>query len=210
MAELLLCSRRMNKLLAAAPLLVLSLSLSLLSTTALAEDVPMTPPPPPPPGAVSALEGQLVRVGDQNQYVYSHKRWNVSTNPVAWILGSFGLSVSYALGDHVALRGDLNLINFDGLSGYEAGIGLPLYFRRTYSGLFLEPGLVMRNLDHHSGDVLGPQVLVGWHWTWDGGFNVAVAAGVGRNWAESEDGYDDFETDLEIFPNGYLRFGYSW
>ena len=28
--------------------------------------------------------------------------------------------------------------------------------------------------------------------------------------AESEDGYDDFETDLEIFPNGYLRFGYSW
>jgi hypothetical protein len=49
-------------------------------------------------------------------------------------------------------------------------------------------------------------VLVGWHWTWDSGLNMALAAGVGRNISASD---DDFEEE-SIFPNGYFRIGYTF
>ena len=55
---------------------------------------------------------------------------------------------------------------------------------------------------------MGPQVLVGWHWSWDSGLNVAAAFGAGRNIA-AEDNSEDFDSD-EIFANGYLRFGYQF
>lgn len=51
-------------------------------------------------------------------------------------------------------------------------------------------------------------MLVGWHWMWDRGLNLAVAAGVGRNWPrqDTESDYDDEAP----FVNGYLRFGYAF
>jgi hypothetical protein len=168
---------------------------------------------------LSHLNGQLVKVGETNDYHKSYKRTNISTNPIGWMLGSYGVSVSYGLNDHIALRGDVNYIsNYldDDSTGMEVGVGAPIYFRRTYQGVFLEPGFISRRFESRDWcdfdctsttsttvTTAGPQMLVGWHWTWDSGLNVAIAGGVGRNWA-SEDSYD------KVFPNGYLRFGYAF
>jgi hypothetical protein len=174
---------------------------------------------------VSHLNGQLVKVGETNDYKKSFKRTIISTNPLGWIYGAYGASVSHALNSHIAVRGDVNYLSSfldEGTTGLEVGVGLPIYFRRTYQGVFLEPGFISRRLDHDRGGcdgcsstgssmatetTFGPQMLIGWHWTWDSGLNVALAGGVGRNWSTA-DGDDDGSE--KIFGNGYLRFGYAF
>jgi hypothetical protein len=172
---------------------------------------------------VSNINGQLVKVGESNEYLKSYKKWNVSTNPVGMMLGYYGLSVSYAINDNIAVRADVNYMNplgNDYVTGVEVGVGVPIYFRRTYQGLFLEPGFVSQTFSattcpdggcSASGDssdtitMFGPQMLVGWHWSWDSGLNFALAAGAGRNWGKSNDW-----NDPGVFPNGYMRFGYEF
>jgi Protein of unknown function (DUF3575) len=188
--------------------------------------VPPAVPPasqPPPAGGdgrdMSHIGGVPVRVGDHHEYYYGFRRTNLSTNPIGWILGIYGVSLSYGLSSHFALRGDVNYFNpvgDDGTEGYELGVGLPIYFRRTYSGPFLEPGAIVRRftdsgLDEEGDDdniTMGPQVLAGWHWIWDSGLNLALAFGLGRNWSE-RDTDSDYD-DEEVFVNGYLRFGYAF
>lgn len=169
---------------------------------------------------VNHINGQLVPVGQENDYLKKYKRWNVSTNPLGFIWGSYGVSVSYGLNQNIAIRGDLNYYSppgIDTVSGVEVGVGVPIYFRRTYQGLFLEPGIISRTFkDTYSCDTcsssettnttFGPQILVGWHWTWSSGLNFAIAAGAGRNWASKDTEYGSDE----VFPNGYMRFGYAF
>ncbi len=173
---------------------------------------------------VNHINGQLVPVGQENDYLKKFKKWNVSTNPLGWVLGSYGVSVSYGLNQNIAIRGDVNYYSPPGqdgsfkTSGVELGVGLPLYFRRTYQGLFLEPGIISRTFkdtyscdgcavaDETTNTTFGPQVLVGWHWTWSSGLNFAIAGGVGRNWSAKD---TEFGSD-EVFGNGYMRFGYAF
>lgn len=169
---------------------------------------------PPPPGSdgsdVSHINGQLVKVGEHNEYYYTFRRTNLSANPLGWIFGIYGASVSYGFSQNVAIRGDVNYFAppEGELRGTELGVGLPIYLRRTYQGPFLEPGFIVRNFRDGDGDSIesevGPQVLVGWHWSWDSGLNLAMAFGAGRNWSTEDD------VDSTIFPNGYLRFGYAF
>lgn len=168
---------------------------------------------------VNHINGQLVKVGESNDYLKSYKRWNISANPVGMMMGFYGLSVSYGLNNNVALRGDVNYMKpfNEDVEGVEVGVGVPIYFRRTYQGLFLEPGFISRTFsesncfDCREGETnttttFGPQVLVGWHWTWDTGMNFAMAAGAGRDWSTQDSEYDDEEP----FVNGYMRFGYAF
>jgi hypothetical protein len=107
----------------------------------------------------------------------------------------------------VAIRGDINYMAPDDFTtGAELGIGRPLYFRRTYQGPFVEPGVIMRSFssDASTANTAGPQMLVGWHWTYESGWNLAIALGVGRNFSSSSNG-----SDSEPFPNGYFRIGYA-
>jgi len=182
--------------------------------------VPAASQPPPAGGDgsdLSHIHGTPIAVGDHNQFYYRYRRTNLSTNPLGWIFGIYGASLSYGISDHFAVRGDVNYfdpVGDDSIKGYELGVGLPIYFRRTYSGLFLEPGAIVRRFTDSSGDssddntTVGPQILVGWHWMWDSGLNFAIAVGAGRNWSkhDTENDYDD----EEVFPNGYLRFGYAF
>jgi|JI10StandDraft_1071094.scaffolds.fasta_scaffold14116_3 hypothetical protein len=211
------------------PALLLAAAAAATATTAHA-DAPVAAAAPapaapttggPPQNAdwsdLSHINGQLVKVGETNDYHKTFKRTIISTNPVAWMLGSYGVSLSYGINDHVAIRGDVNyLSNYltEDLTGVEVGIGAPIYFRRTYQGVFLEPGFISRRFEYkgcfdcsagstETATTVGPQMLVGWHWTWDSGLNVAVAGGIGRNW--SSDSSQD-----EPFVNGYLRFGYAF
>lgn len=138
-----------------------------------------------------------------------HRTVNLSLNPIGPIFGAYGVSMSVALGSNLALRGDVNyydpLDDDDVGEGFEVGVGVPIYFRSVYSGLFFEPGAILRRTDVRGDQVteVGPQVLLGYHWLWRSGLNIAVAAGVGRNISPDE-------TRDELFGNAYLRFGYAF
>ena len=58
---------------------------------------------------------------------------------------------------------------------------------------------------------IGPEVLFGWHWTFDSGFNFAAAIGVTRNMTArttDADGFDD--GTHQPMPTGYMRVGYAF
>ncbi len=229
----------MSKSLLAAALLLAA------SSTALAQPAatPATPTVVPAAAApqthgwdgVSHINGQVVKVGESNEYLKTFRRTNISSNPVGWLAGFYGVSASHAVSNNIAVRADVNYIDFvdnDSTQLWEVGVGVPLYLKRTYQGAFIEPGIIARGSretrDHggsydqdgnyHEGPssvatdlVAGPQMLFGWHLTWDSGFNVAAAAGLGRNLAadEPENEYD-YGNDEEIFFNGYFRVGYAF
>ena len=200
-----------------------------LAPAALAQPAYTPVPPPPPPNAsqapphggdgsdVSHINGQLVKVGEHNEYYYGFRRTMISTNPMGWMFGFYGLSVSHALGNNIAVRVDANLYDdiFDeGGGGYELGVGVPLYLRRAYQGLFLEPGFIVRELGDSWQDTdyreVGPQVLIGYGWVWDSGFSTQMAIGGGRNLADNQDEYEYEDSGSEPFFNGYFRMGYAF
>ena len=134
------------------------------------------------------------------------KRPTLMANPIGPMFGLYSVSLSYALSQRVAIRGDVSIGEADNKSGMELGVGFPIYFKKMYSGFFLEPGLIVRSYSDESYDggdsVVGPQMLVGWHWSWDSGLNVSAAFGAGRD-LKDETGYGDI-----AFANGYFRVGY--
>ena len=164
---------------------------------------------------VSHINGTPVKVGERGDYLIKYKKLNISSNPIGWMFGFYGLSVSEAVSANVAIRADGNIINFDGASGYEVGLSAPIYFRRVYSGPFIEPGVIARgstdnNTDYayscvdcssSSNTMAGPEILFGWHWTFDSGLNVAAAFGAARDMNKSSG------SDPE--PAGYFRIGYA-
>ncbi len=173
-----------------------------------------TPPSVPlAPSKVPPINGPLVPIGEHDDYVYDHgKKVNVASNPIGWMTGFYGLSVSVAVHPNVVIRGDANLFEFDDRSGHELGISVPIYFRRAFQGPFLEPGIVARNfgsrscggcdgLDDWNGDAAegaGPELMVGWHWSDGNGFNVAIAVGAMRN----------VRVPYDTQPAGYFRVGF--
>lgn len=196
----------MNKYAFLAPL---ALAAASFSSTALAADVKAEA------DQVNTLNGQLVEVGDRNKFLLGYKPWNVSTNPVALMYGSYQLSVSHSVSDNIALRADIEYLRKyleTNISGFGAGLGAPIYFKKMYDGFLLEPGFRYQNMQ--SGDVtvsyFGPQMLVGWHWMWDSGWNVALAMGIGRVWASANDTTGDSAKLEGVFPAGYLRVGYAF
>lgn len=172
---------------------------------------------------VSHINGTLVPVGEKNQYLLEQKRkLNISTNPIGWMFGFYGVSASYALSNNIAIRGDVNVFSLDGTKGYEYGISLPIYFKRTYQGPFLEPGIIARGFsntydsscydcssyDSNDDSMVGPEILFGWHWSFDSGLNVAAAFGAARNMNAKMDQYGS--TTDEVTPAGYFRIGYAF
>jgi hypothetical protein len=171
---------------------------------------------------VSHINGQLVKVGERNDYLLRYRKTNISTNPIGWMFGFYGLSVSHAVSSNLAVRLDGNIISFDGESGYELGVSLPIYFRRVYSGPFIEPGIIARGMteddcyDYYAysyggcsrttDTMVGPEILFGWHWIFDSGLNVAVAFGAARDLTSNDDDY--YHEDIQ--PAGYFRVGYAF
>lgn len=160
---------------------------------------------------VSHINGQLVKVGEQGDYLHDNgKTTNIATNPIGWMFGFYGVSVSHAIHANMAIRGDVNWFDIDGITGHELGVSVPIYFRRVFQGPFLEAGLVVRNLQDSCFDCggsddesIGPEVMFGWHWTFDSGLNVAMAFGAMRNLNHSSTHSIDTE------PAGYFRIGYA-
>lgn len=199
------------------PRFVLATSLLATSTVVLARDYPDD-------ANVSTMKGHLVEVGDRNKFHHDFPRLNLSLNPFGILTGTYSVSGSYAITDNIAARGDLSYTESSDSRGmgYEVGAGAQIFFKKMYNGLYLEPGLVRKHetfkiIDEvdWNYDVFGPQVLVGYSWFWDSGFNVQLAGGVGRNLMKSyRDRGDAVDSGDNIaartFGNAYFRVGYAF
>jgi hypothetical protein len=199
---------------------------------------PLTPPgaaemPPAPPPApvyanaapqneswsnVSHINGTPIKVGERGDYLYKFKKTNIAANPFGLFFGMYDLSVTHALSQNIAISGAITHIDdeFTQLSAT-----LPIYFKRAYSGPFLEPGLLVRSQrDYYYDDCYdcsyggsynetsrswtGPQMMLGWHWSFDSGLNLAAAFGVAKRLNNTSEYGDNTEA------NGYFRVGYAF
>ena len=204
-----------------------------------AQETEMPPAPPAAPAApqnedwnnVSHINGSIVPVGERGAYLKAFKKTNISTNPLGFIYKSYSISASYAVSNNIVLRGDLSAgWQAESSDGVEIGISAPIYFRRAYSGPFIEPGLLMRsfkqtdsNYDYAtntSTDTMSTkssmlvEMMVGWHWSFDSGLNLAVACGAAREignntTSNSSDPYASSSSEA-VHPVGYFRVGYSF
>jgi hypothetical protein len=166
---------------------------------------------------VSHINGVPVKVGERQDYLYKTKKFNLSANPFGFFFGYYDIAGSMALGQNLAASVAISGWSFgDSDSGYQLSATLPLYFRKTFSGPFLEGGLLIRTSTSEdyayayncidcsmstTDSWAGPQLLFGWHWTFDSGLNVAFAAGVAKQM-----GNKDGDTD----GNAYFRVGYAF
>jgi hypothetical protein len=192
-----------------------------------APGAPYAPPAPPANGApqnedwnnVSHINGTPIKVGERGDYLYKFRKNNISANPFGVFFGYYDIAVSHALGQNLAASVAISGWSMDEgyTQGYQISATLPLYFRRTYSGPFLEGGLLIRtdtdneyyaydagyssDYMEYSDTWVGPQLLFGWHWTFDSGLNIAMAFGVAKPMSSNSD-----ETDA----NGYFRVGYAF
>ena len=170
---------------------------------------------------VSHINGQVVPVGERGNFLVNKwKKTNIATNPIGWMVGFYGLSISHAVHNNVAIRGDANLFSIDdgNTKGYELGASAVIYFKRVFSGPFIEPGLIIRKFDDDDSFCdfgcdedrasVGPSVVFGWHWTFDSGLNVAAAFGIMRN--INNERMNEFDGGEEIEPSGYFRVGYAF
>ena len=187
------------------------------------------PPPPAAPATangapqnenwnnVSHINGVPVKVGERQDYLYQPKKYNLSTNPFGYFFGYYDIAASMALGKNLGATVAITAWDEDYSRGYQLAATLPLYFRKTFSGPFLEGGLLIRNTAHDdyaysdcidycsmgstSDSWAGPELLFGWHWTFDSGLNVQFAAGLAKQMGKS-----DNDTD----GNAYFRVGYAF
>jgi len=183
--------------------------------------------PAPPADDVSQVNGQLVPVGLHNDYKKDFPRFNVSTNPLGWVFGLYGASISYAPFEHLAFRADVgympNAVHSDDvqISAAELRLAAPIYFRRAYKGVYLEPALYTAQAwgsvtDENgtrtaSATLAGPEVLVGYSWLWDSGLNISAAIGAGNAVGAAYNSTSEEEVNLDgPFLDGYLRFGYAF
>lgn len=183
------------------------------------------PPPPVPRAApqnedwnnVSHINGVPVKVGERHEYLYKPKTYNIAGNPFGLFFGYYDVAASMALGNHLAATIAVSGWDFEYRNGYQISATLPLYFRKTFSGPFLEAGLLIRGTEKEyeayplgycadscsssTDSWAGPQLLFGWHWTFDSGLNTSFAFGL----AKRMEGGDN-DTD----GNVYWRVGYAF
>ncbi len=200
---------------------------------------PLMPPgaaemPPPPPSQpmvvannapqnedwnnVSHINGVPVKVGERGDYLYRFRKNNIQFNPFGLFFGLYDLSASHALSQNLAISAAITGTD----EFFQFSATLPLYFRRTFSGPFLEPGLLVRTEQHDyyadcydcsysstgsmSTSWTGPQLMLGWHWTFDSGLNLSAAFGVAKKLNSDDNDYYDDNTEA----NGYFRVGYAF
>ena len=190
-----------------------------------ADEMPPVPPAPPQNedwSNVSHINGHPVPVGDRNQYLYSYKKTDIMVDPFSPFLGYYDAAISHGLNQNLAISVGVSGWNTSNETGLQITASAPIYFRRTFSGPYLEPGLIFRTttskdeVDYavcagctvmpssSSGDSwAGPELLFGWHWTFDSGLNIALASGLAKRMD-----HDTYADGVEV--NGYFRAGYAF
>jgi len=168
------------------------------------------------PGAahpsVQPARGAWISWRKDDEDLLELRRVNLSVNPLGPAIGLYSASLAVAVSQHLALRGDFSTFDMDDDVQFgdndpndsnftEVGVGLTFYPRHTFQGLFIEPGVITRRFGGDS-TLTGPQLLVGWHWSFSNGFNVAAAIGGVLDL--------DMEGESENPLNGTFRVGYAF
>lgn len=161
---------------------------------------------------VSHINGTPVPVGERNRYLYKFKKTNIAVNPFGLLFGVYDGSATFAVSQNLALSVSGTIVDEEYSGGYQITASVPLYFRRTFSGPYLEPGLMMRHTSEHvfdagddTNDWAGIELLFGWQWIFDSGLNLQLAMGVARHLSSS----DSYSSD-DAEANGYFRVGYAF
>jgi hypothetical protein len=164
-------------------------------------------------------------MGGDQIYTQKHYRWNVTTNPFGFMLGTWAVGASLALNNHLAFHMDGYFIApyslFREIVGGGVSVGLPVFFEQTFHGWFLEPGGRMMAIENNTGSSKltqiagGPTMLLGWQKTWRSGLNLSLAFGGGYTWFRTVDGTlenNDAEAPKGVgfWPDGYFRVGYAF
>lgn len=160
---------------------------------------------------VSKIGDTPIPVGEHNRFHLSYPRLNVTLDPFALFFPSFGSSIAYAPLRHLAVKMGFSSWSWDRDRWSALHLTAPIYFRKMYSGFFLEPGLFggyYQDLENENWKG-GPQMLVGWHWFWDSGLNVSSAFGIGRDLVHVND-VNHYDNDDRYMGTGYFHVGYAF
>jgi hypothetical protein len=177
------------------------------------DEVPAPPPPQNEPWSnVSHINGVPVPVGERNRYLYKYKHTNLQVNPFGLVIGFYDVAASRALTPNLALSVELSMVHFNGDDAGQVAASLPIYFKRTFNGPYLEPGLVIRNESFGCGDcgyssstAVQLEMMFGWSWMFDSGLNLSAALGLTRTLNQ-----DSYDLGDSIGPAGYFRVGYAF
>ncbi len=154
------------------------------------------------------------------------RKANIAVDPFGPFLGLFEGAAAYEASPHVAVAGSIAYFSSGhpsyGWNIFQVTASVPLYVQRTFSGPYVEPGVVYRSFHHGSIDSgsdysydetwVGPELLVGWHWNFDSGLNLALAAGVAQHWGGHHHSAMGMDTSVSNDPdfNGYFRVGFNF
>ncbi|HEY1814631.1 MAG TPA: hypothetical protein VGG74_19905 [Kofleriaceae bacterium] len=157
--------------------------------------VMIAPPPPPPAPPLAPVA----------THVDELKKTNLQVSPVGVMFGFYSIAASRAVSSNVAISVELDAANTGGGSGTstQAALSLPIYFKRTFSGPFFEPGVFVHE-DFGPADA-GVEMMVGWTYLVDSGLNISGAIGVSRR--IDNDGEDVADS---LGATGYFRVGYAF
>jgi hypothetical protein len=182
------------------------------------DSVPEAQPPPQnePWSNVSHINGVPVPVGERNRYLYDFKKTNLQLNPLGPLDGFYEIALSHALSANLAISVELAAESHDGANAEQIAVTLPIYFKRTFSGPYIEPGLVERTQNYDvdtcfdcgiasSASYTQFEMMVGWAWMFDSGLNMSAAFGAARQLGGTDGSYDD-----GLAPAGYFRAGYAF
>lgn len=144
----------------------------------------------------------LVALASSTAHAEPPPRLLLGTDPIGLVTNSYVLTAGYALSDHVAVRGEVQLqhddLNSVELWHYRASV--PIFLDRTFHGPFIEPGLVQMTgtttewqLDAYGNPVattaqvktFGPSMMVGYEWTFHDRYTIAAAFGASKVWSSS-------------------------
>jgi len=94
---------------------------------------------------------------------------------------------------------------------FQLSASMPIYFKKMHDGFYLEPGAygLVGSIDGDTITAGGPQLLLGWGWIWDSGFNINLGFGMTYTWASGNVGGGAWNIDGPM-PTGRLAFGYAW
>jgi hypothetical protein len=126
----------------------------------------------------------------------------IGTDPLGPLNDVYALTAAYALSDHVALRGEVQMQrdDFDTNELWHYRISVPMFLDRTFHGPFIEPGLVQMQgtingyvLDASGNPVpqavqlktFGPSMMVGYEWTFHDRYTIAAAFGGSKIWSST-------------------------
>ncbi len=167
-------------------------------------------------------DGQLIPVGEKNRYRNTYNTWNIWANPFGWFFGNISVGASYAFHQNVKVNIEPYFIYAyyakPKIVGGGATLSSSIFFNKMYDGFYLEPGARILYLSQDktvgggtiSGIAGGPQLIGGWGWIWDSGFNINAGLGLGYYWGDVGDDVNDTDTFSGVFPAGNLQFGYTF